>query len=488
MLGSFKLGTAALLAAAIAVSMTACGGGGGGDSGPSGADMLIQGRVLNTAGQPVAGAMVSGGGMSTVTGADGAYVIKPNTVSPVLVVKKAGYGTQAKMVPTVAGRTTGMNLTVVADQVNATFNAGAGAVIALNGATVQIPANAVQTATKLPYLGTVNLAASYTSPDTVAGEQAFPQPYAGTDGAEVAFLRSVGVIEVKMTDANGAPLQLKPTSLATLTFPATSVSAGTSAVPLWYYDESAKSWVREGQVTQQANGSYQGTVSHFTVWNADLKIPAASQATLKGCFVDANRKPVVWIAAAVRAIGWSVRGVAVDGSFEASVIAGVPLSVESLSNPALFGAVPVPALAAGEVRQLACVVIANPVNDPLAALLASFPALPVTATPTPTPTPPAVADYVGIYSGTYTGAENGTFRVTISSTGVVSGSVYSATYNATYPASGNVNASGTVDVTATSGTAGSSRFSGTVLAAGAVSGSWAYVGTSGGGVFTGVRQ
>ena len=80
MLGSFKLGTAALLAAAIAVSMTACGGGGGGDSGPSGADMLIQGRVLNTAGQPVAGAMVSGGGMSTVTGADGAYVIKPNTV------------------------------------------------------------------------------------------------------------------------------------------------------------------------------------------------------------------------------------------------------------------------------------------------------------------------------------------------------------------------------------------------------------------------
>ena len=512
-----------LLICAAALTLAACGGGGGGGGAtttPPASATLLQGKILDASGQPIAGATVSGAGVSTQSTSDGSYELRPSgsLTSAVLLVKKQGFATAAKEVPVVSGSAITVNLNLLADQLSTTFSAGAGLNVAVAGANVQIPANGLQTAAGAAYTGTVSIGASYYSPDTLAGVQAFAQPYSGTDAGQSALLLTVGFIEVKLTDASGAGLQLKSTTPATLTFPASSVSAGTASVPLWYYDEAAATWVREGQATKQANGSYQGTVKHFTIWNADVLINAASQATLKGCFVGSNGQPVLQVAARVRTNGWSAYRSILDGTFQTPVPAGLALEVVSALTTPAFTAVAVPALASGEVRQLPCIVITNPPANPYGGFITSFPTLftstatpvtptapttptptvpsptpttptPTPTTPTPTPTTPVTtttAAYAGTYSGTFSGGEAGTFTVAINSAGVVTGTGRSTTFNLDFGVSGAVNASGAVTLNAASGTAGASTFTGTINATtGAVAGTWTRTGAN--GTFTGQR-
>jgi hypothetical protein len=97
------------------------------------------------------------------------------------------------------------------------------------------------------------------------------------------------------------------------------------------------------------------------------------------------------------------------------------------------------------------------------------------------------ASFAGSYTGIYGGAETGTFNVTVNSAGVVSGSNFSQTYNQTFAVSGAIGANGSVALTA-SGSAGSARFTGSISAAGVVSGTWVYAtGLTGGGTFVGTR-
>ena len=499
-----------LFICAAALTLAACGGGGGGDGAtatPPASATLLQGKILDASGQPITGATVSSAGVSSQSTADGSYELRPSSslTSAVLLVKKQGFATAAKEVPVVSGSAITVNLNLLADQLNSTFNASAGLNVAVAGANIQIPANGLQTAAGAAYTGTVSIGASYYSPDTLQGVQAFAQPYSGQDAGQAALLLTVGFIEVKLTDASGAGLQLKSTAPATLTFPASSVSAGTASVPLWYYDEAAATWMREGQATKQANGSYQGTVKHFTIWNADVSIPTANQGTLKGCFVDSNGQAVKTILATVRTTGWSRLGSASDGKFQTAVPAGLALEVVSPFATPAFSPVAVPALASGEERQLPCIVIANPPVNPYAGFFTSLPTLftstvpsvtpttptspaPTTTSPTPTPTvTTTTADYAGNYRGTFTGDEVGTFNVTINSSGVITGSGFSNTFQVGFPASGTASASGSVAINAAAGTAGAATFIGAINAAtGAVSGTWTRPGAN--GTFTGQRQ
>jgi hypothetical protein len=222
----------------------------------------------------------------------------------------------------------------------------------------------------------------------------------------------MGFVEVKLTDTSGKALQLKGGSLATLTMPASSNAANAADIPLWYYDEAAGIWKREGNATRQADGTYQGTVKHFTIWYADFK---GVTATIKGCFVDAA------------------------GSFT-----GAAGSTTVYTVP---GLVFVP---------------------------------PIVVPPTPTGN---VAVYAADYTGTYSGAEAGTFSVRANTTGVITGTVFSQTFGQSFPVNGQVSNSGGVTLS-TGGTAGSAQFSGSINAAGVISGKWNYFGVTTGGTFT----
>lgn len=325
-------------------------------------------------------------------------------------------------------------------------------------------------------------------------------------------LVSLGVIEAKFTAADGSALEMTNAAAATLTYPATSNSGGLATVPLWYYDEAAKIWVREGQAQRAADGSYVGTVTHFTQWNLDWK--GANPGKINVCFRNAQNQPVSPVYASISTIGWTGFGVldkqSTNGTFEIiSVPIGVALELR-ITNPA-SAPVSIAALAPSEVRNLPCIVLAGPattfVQTPVLTLPnitftlpAITPTTPVTTTTNPvtspttpvtTPTTPATttASFAGTYSGTYTGAEVGTFNVVVSSAGIVTGNVFSQTFaGQVFPVSGQVGSNGQVVLTAT-GQAGSSNFVGSISAGGIVSGTWSYnTPLTGGGTFTGQRQ
>jgi Carboxypeptidase regulatory-like domain len=547
-LGTMRRLARASSLAAVATLVVACGGGSSDSSTapPPPAATTISGMVQSDAGQPVTGASVQAAGKTATTGADGrfSFNVAATESNTVVLVKKAGFATNAKDAPVAAGNTTDITIKLFADQVSSTFNVASGATLSPNGASVVIPANAIQTATGASYTGTVTVGASYYNPDTIEGVQAFAAPYEGTDAGVRAPLITVGVIEVKLLDAAGNPLQLKPSFPATLTYPASSTSAGVATIPLWYYDEAARVWVREGQANQQADGSYLASVSHFTTWNLDHK---GVTATIKGCLRDSQgNAPTTAGTLGLRSQGWmnTLSGYTPDGSFTIlRVSANIPLELYSMALPVAFTPVAIAALAPGEIRQLPCVVVTNPpvgtksviplpttlftppvptpispVVTPVATGTTTVPPIatpvppavtpvppvvtppppvvvtppPVVVTPSPLPpvTPPTVAAFAGNYTGNFSGAEVGTFSVTVNTAGQVTGRSVSTTFNGLISAvTGSVGSDGAVSLTATSGTAGAASFTGTISATGAVNGTWRYTsgGLLGGGAFTGQR-
>ncbi len=475
-----------LIALCAVFALVACGGGGGSNSGPvnQAAPSTVSGVIQDSSGQPVAGAQIQLAGQTINSATTGrfTFTLASSSESIVMLVKKAGYATNAKDVPVNPGGATDITVRLYADQVSTPFSATAGATLTLNGgASAIIPANGLQTSNGVSYSGIVNVGASYFGPDTLDGVIAFPAPYVGTDAGAQAPLITAGVIEVKLTDTLGNPLQLKSGSPATLTYPATSVSAEAASIPMWYYDEANKMWVRDGLATKQPNGTYQVSVSHFSIWNADFW---GVTATIKGCFQNALGKPVSAAGSmGLRGTGWLhvLTGITTssDGNFTIIMVpAGMPLELYSNALPLSFATLAIPSLVAGEVRQLPACVVANP---PVAST--------VTVIPPSTLFVTTAGSFAGSYSGTYSGAESGTFAITVTPLGQILGTVASKTHPGVIESvSGAVGAGGTVSMSA-SGQAGIASFQGIATGAGLVSGTWAYTSvTTGSGTFSGKRN
>ncbi len=121
---------------------------------------------------------------------------------------------------------------------------------------------------------------------------------------------------------------------------------------------------------------------------------------------------------------------------------------------------------------------------------------PATSTPAPAPiagapapaAAPAIASYAGTYTGTYSGVDSGTFSVVIDTSGRMTGQGTLPAQSETFTVVGQLQADGAVSMN-TAGLAGSGEFSGSVSAAGVISGTWRYLAPNvGTGTFTGIRS
>jgi hypothetical protein len=485
----------------IISGLIGCGGGGGGGGATTPAaqsqEATIQGRVLSEAGQGLSGVQLKAGAQSATTSADGSYSLRlvPAAELTTVVFTKSGFVSTAKEIPTLANRSTTADITLLAHQISSSFSALAGTTVNPNGASIEIPANGLVSASGQPYTGTVSVLASYFAPNTTQALQSFAEPYLGTNaGANASsanLLQTAGFMEVKMTDAAGNPLQLTSTSASTLTFAANNIAGTTTSIPLWYYSESDRVWVRDGQATRLTDGRFQGTVRHFTIWNLDIPFPAAQTATLEGCFVNTAGQPQNPGAILVRSAGWQVSGRSfTTNTFSVTVPAGLPLQVAS--GLGLFTPFDVSALQPGEVRRLSpCIISTSLLSSLFTFAPVTTPVMPSTPTGTgTTPTTTATtSSFAGNYSGSYGGNETGTFTVQINAAGQVSGSGISQTFsNSSFTISGSVNSQGAVSLNA-AGTAGAATFVGTINAQGQIQGLWAYnIANTGGGTFTGQRN
>ena len=291
--------------AALSATVAACGGSDD-DSAPApspaptpapspapGGNATLNGRVTSsTDGSAVAGARVTAGNASATTDANGNYSMSnaPAGERTVVRVNATGFGEGFAVESTAANttRTANVRLQPVG---GVTQGAGSGTVNAtVSGSTAQvvIPANSVVDAAGTPITGNYSVALTPINP--AQDVTAMPGYYrVALAGGGVGQMESWGALNVTLTDATGRRLNLGSGKTATLRIPVATRSAELPAsIPLFYFDESGGLWVQQGSATLHGTGAgayYEGSVSHFSYWNADRLLETVY---VNGCVNNLN--------------------------------------------------------------------------------------------------------------------------------------------------------------------------------------------------------
>lgn len=297
--------TAALVAGLGLAALAACSG--GGDGGDTAAPGTLSGSVVASAdATPVADATVSVGERSTRTDASGRYTLTevPASERAVLRVRATGFVDALVTTPVVAGQTAPASARLLREATPQTFDAASAAVLTTAGspARVDLPAaSLVNAATGAAASGTVT--ASVTPLDPARDPQTMPGDYSVSDTQRI---ESFGAIKVNLRDAAGNELDLKPGSTATVRIPLATRSANPPAsIPLYWFNEATGRWVEEGSATLAGTAPdqyYEGTVTHFTFWNADMP---QDTIYVNGCVADDTGKRVPLAQASTAGIDYS---------------------------------------------------------------------------------------------------------------------------------------------------------------------------------------
>lgn len=292
----------------------------------------LTGKVQNaTTGQAISGATVTDGAVSTTTAADGTYAL---TVSPSdrkqITVKASSYADTQRIASVAAGGTSSVNAALLPVTVTEIADLATDTTLVVPGTPAQviIPAQGLVTANggdpQFP------VKANLTPIDPSSHPELMPGDYTTSAGEQI---QSYGALDANFTDASGAPLNLASGKLATIRIPlASAYWAGTppATEPAFYFDTATGRWVQEGSLTLGGTGLdqyYEGTVAHFTTWNADN---VAVTTCITGKVVRTDGSAVS--GAAVTATGTSYLGTssttsATDGTFQLSVMANQTFTV-----------------------------------------------------------------------------------------------------------------------------------------------------------------
>ncbi|RRS03718.1 hypothetical protein EIP75_14105 [Aquabacterium soli] len=254
----------------------------------------LRGTVLTTANAPVPGAQVRWRNQTVTTDAQGHFQFDAaGSTDDALQVTHAGH---APGVHKLAGSAADHVVVVLTPHgVQQTLNAATGGdvVDTSSGARVHLPADGmVLHGSKQAASG--NVTVTLTSIDPATSPGAMPGSYLvrSADG-EVVPIESYGALHVSLTDAQGRRLDMAPGKKAVIRIPVTSRSAMPPAtIPLLHLDEATGIWSFEGEAELKGRAPawyYEGSVSHFTYWNADITLDTVY---VSSCLVDGNGQPV----------------------------------------------------------------------------------------------------------------------------------------------------------------------------------------------------
>lgn len=474
-----------LLCLASFVVLAACGGGGGNDD----ADTVpISGNVVDTDGQAIANVTVTLGDATAQTDASGRFTLQVPAESPaagdapaVISFRKTGYAQQMRRTAYAANAAQRVNAVMRTVGATLSFDPAQPQHLAVSGSTaaVILPAGALQRSDGSAPAGQVT--AQLTPIDPGTDPMLMPGRMGESDDEPI---ESFGALQVSFTDSAGQALNLAAGQTATVRIPA--VSRGTAApatVPLYYLDESSGYWVAEGSATltgSAPNAYYQGSVTHFSTWNADQLYDTVY---VNGCVRNASGTAVstgLVLGSGVDYIGNSFAALDGEGRFRLPVKRHATTRVLAEAFSPLVHSAPLDVTVAGvDVTLDTCLVLdQDGVPPPVG--------FPGDDDDDDDDTPAAFA---GNYAGSFTGAETGSWSVTIATSGAITGSGTS-TSTGSFSIGGDVTGGGDVTLNATAGSAGIAQFTGSINAqTGAVSGTWRYTGsTSDAGTFSGQRQ
>ncbi len=316
----------------LTLFLTACGGSSsssGSSSGSAGAAtyaeadaaIALQGTVLDDRGIAISGATVKvlsglaklAGSDVVSTGTDGSFAFTLDASTPAVVrIEKAGF------VPMIRAAGAARNnaqfaalVTLLPVASSQGFDPTQGAVLRVPGssARVELAANSLVRGDGQPPSGTAIASVTPIDPSRNISDM----PGLMVDATSGAPIESLGALAVNFSDATGAPLNLASGQTATIRIPATPAAGVVlpASFPLYFLNEETGVWTQEGTALLQSDATtggqyYEGTVSHFSFWNADRVYERATidlGATVGGvaCSVPAGLS--------VQAIGLDYNGI-----------------------------------------------------------------------------------------------------------------------------------------------------------------------------------
>lgn len=267
-----------LAIAATVLLLVACGGGGS----SSGSDTVTaQGTVVDDQGIPLSGATIkviaaSAGTASASSANDGTFSIPLSSgTAGVIRIEKAGFMPMVRAAADAASNAVFAARVVLLPVASTqTFDSTQAAVLRVPGssARVELAADSLTRSDGQAISGSTTVQLTPIDPSKDISHM----PGVMVDANSGTPIESLGALSVNFTDATGAPLNLASGQTATIRIPATPAAGATlpATFPLYHLNETTGLWVQEGTATLQTDPVtgdkyYEGTVSHFSTWNAD---------------------------------------------------------------------------------------------------------------------------------------------------------------------------------------------------------------------------
>jgi len=256
----------------------------------------LTGRAVDAAtGLGVGGATVTAAGLSTVTDSTGAFLLSGVTPAARVTVMFSAptHAETARIASVTAGSSTDVQARMVrvGSTTDVTISSGGAVTLAGSPAQVDLPANGVQRADGTLPTGTMRV--RMTPIDPASDSSVMPGDFTTQVAGSAVPIESFGALNVTLSDSAGAALNLRAGQTATVRIPvATRSSTVPATIPLFYFDNASGRWVQEGTASLMGtapNRYYQGTVTHFSTWNADQVM---NTVRITGCVADATGQRV----------------------------------------------------------------------------------------------------------------------------------------------------------------------------------------------------
>ncbi len=235
--------------------------------------LTVGGQVMDEQGVPVAGATVVSGFSSHSTITDGSGVFKLTNISGYsdlgyIKVSKPGYFHGSRSFLPVSGTNT-VRITLLASTLVGSVQASTGGTVSGEGVVLTLPAG-TYTQNGTPFTGTISVTLNHIDPASEALSEQMPGELIGTMDGSARLLRSFGMVAVGLSDGSGNEVEISEGGTATVEFPipASMQSEAPATIDLWYFDEEAGVWRKEGEAQLQGN-AYVAQVGHFSWWNCD---------------------------------------------------------------------------------------------------------------------------------------------------------------------------------------------------------------------------
>ncbi len=320
----FKISLRAMaLASVMLMAVTGCGGGKDDDDNPpvQATTGSVSGRVADAnTGEAIAGVEVKIGTIKATSDANGAYSMRDVPVGANIVAQfsKPSYASNFATVEVAGAKTSVADRRLAKVAVKQDVSAADGGVVTLAGSSARVAlpaAGFVNAATGAAFSGTVSVEMTPVDP----GIDPLNMPGNYRAQGEATPIQSFGALQVEMRDSAGALLNLAPGKTATIRIPVpTGAGSPPLSIPLYFFKESTGLWVREGTATLAGDVPrqyYEGEVSHFTVWNADVPYETIY---INGCVVNASGQPLdaSVVTEGLDYIGYASAQTTADGKFK----------------------------------------------------------------------------------------------------------------------------------------------------------------------------